>query len=133
MLQDTKVELLPVTEYEDYLSKGGRFAQPEFQLIQESLDNGISCSECLSKSLQISAIASLCNIQITKTEITLYTILREKKEASLEEQNITDNKGKSACCMGDEELVREIFFLTDVSGEKYRAVTERFPWIFRDY
>jgi hypothetical protein len=131
MLENTQIELGVTTAYQDYLSRDGHFAFPEYQIINDALENGIYCPECPQKGGQILYTASLCDLEVTETEVAIYTILREKIGRYLGETSIEDGRAKSACCMGDTELIAEIFLLTDKTGEKYHAVIEKFPNIFK--
>lgn len=140
MLQETELRrpteqqsenLFTEEPYQNYLNLGGHFTFPEYQIINEALENGIYCPECPQKGGQILYTASLCDLEVTETEVAIYTILREKIGRYPGETSIEDGRAKSACCMGDTELIAEIFLLTDETGKKYQALVNRFPSIFK--
>lgn len=130
MLQETRIELELKAPYQDYLDHGGHFAFPEYEFVTEALEYGIYCPECPQKGGQILDIASLCGLELTETEIAIYTKLRERTEISPIPEEVFDKRARSACCMGDTELVAEIFLLTDKTGQKYQTLVSSYPHIF---
>jgi hypothetical protein len=130
MLQETKLELPTTTIYQDYLNHGGHFAFPEYNFVIEALENGVYCPECPKKRGQILDIASRCNLEVTDTEIAIYTKLRGQTTGSPPEEKPFDKRAQSACYMGDTELIAEIFLLSDKTGLKYQEVIDRYPHIF---
>ncbi len=118
--------------YEQYLLRGGRLPHEDFTFVTETLlENSSTILEerrCPSTS-QILNICKLCNIQPSSKEIYMYKNLRIKMPTGQEilpsQPNVVN-----PWRMCDVELVREIFFLTDQTGEKYQRITETFPHIF---
>jgi hypothetical protein len=130
MLRETGFRLELRTPYHDYLDNGGHLAFPEYEFVTETLEYGIYCPECPRRRGQILDIASRCGLELTETEIAIYTKLRERTEVFPIPEEVFDERARSACCMGDTELVAEIFLLTDKTGKNYQAVVNTYPHIF---
>jgi hypothetical protein len=128
MLERAKLELPTKTSYNNYLNNGGRFAYPEYNFVQNTLTNGIdldTSSQKKSLKLQILGVAELYNIGVSETEILIYIALRKQLKKSEDDTEVIDPRGKSSCCMGDEELVQEILFLTDQRGDRYATLRDK--------
>lgn len=116
------------TTYEEYLHQGGYFTQEDYSLVKDLMS--VEDCKCRRNSFmsQIVTIATHCNIPITKNELFIYDVLREKmppeREISKEENTLHIWE------MSDQVLAREIFLLTEETGSKYQTVTEKYPHIF---
>ena len=110
------------TQYQEYIDSGGLFSKEDFEFITgelniEELPPLKSCNIG-----QIEHISYDSGVIPSFKEILLYNTLRIKMYPACKE---------SSCpTMSDHVLIREIFFLTDPNGDKYRAITERYSYMF---
>ena len=119
-------------DYEQYLLVGGRLPYEDFKYITEILAEDtssppkIKSCPCVS---QISSICRLCNLELSPKEVRIYRGLRRKMNPNI--QTLNPPTVVNPWQMHDVELAREIFLLTDRTGEKYQIVTDLFPHMFR--
>ena len=135
MLSNTELEFKTADilnqDYEQYLLEGGRFPYEDFNYITNTLAQNnpspLNMERCPC-TCQISDICELCGIQPSLKEIYIYKELRRKIN------NDTPTSDSSNIVypwqMHDVELVREIFLITDPTGNKYQTVGETFPHMF---
>ncbi len=110
------------TQYQEYIDSGGLFTQQDYELVTGELhiDELPPLENC--NISQIEHISSYCGVIPSFKEILLYNTLREKMRPHC--------KDSSCPTMSDHILIREIFLLTDSNGDKYRAITQRYSYIF---
>ncbi len=131
MLPETEPVVRVKGSYESYQEKGGILPLEDCLLaknyqvrdVQPMGENG-----CCSK--QIQQIARHCEFEITPCEIAIYNTLRTQFPSQDELSRDSYPNSINTWQMSDQVLAREIFLLTDESGEKYRLITERYPHIF---
>jgi hypothetical protein len=131
MLLEQETELLTTTEYENYLDSGGKLPEQEYHLVCLiiSQPDRLRFNGRTSRH-QMSSILEVCGLQTTMIEMLAYDTLRERMSCEDMTSNDLDDRCRNVWCMGDQELAREVVFLTDETGEKYRIITERYPNIF---
>lgn len=132
MLLEQESEVLTTTQYENYLDSGGRLPEQEYLLVSELLRDQVTVFYKKALVSQILSILDNCELEAFLSEVLIYNILRERISSDDQISNQTDIRSKNLWCMCDQELVREIVFLSDETGEKYRIITEKYPNIFRD-
>ena len=136
MLLEQQIELLTTTPYENYLDSGGRLPEEEYNLALEILSLDIENQWVQSYKepsvSQILTILDACQLEAFPSEVLIYNVLRKRMSCDDKRSDKTDIRSKSVWRMYDRELVREIVFLTDETGEKYRIITETYPNIFLD-
>jgi hypothetical protein len=110
------------TQYQEYLDSGGLFKQEDYDFItgELNIDDLPPLKSC--NIGQIEHISYDSGVVPTFKEILLYNTLRIKMYPQC--------KNSSCPAMSDHKLIREIFFLTDPDGDKYRAITERYPHMY---
>ena len=110
------------TQFQEYFDSGGLFTQQDFEFVTGELhiDQLPPLESC--NIGQIEHISYYSGVIPSFKEILLYNTLRIK---------MLPHCNSSSCpTMSDHKLIREIFLLTDSNGDKYRAVTERYPYMF---
>lgn len=136
MLSSTELE--PKTtdvlnqDYEQYLLEGGRLPYEDFNYITNTLTESNHTPPNMERcpcTCQIDDICELCGIQPSLKEVYIYKELRRKinndTPPSLDSLNVV-----YPWQMHDVELIREIFLITDPTGNKYQIVGETFPNMF---
>ena len=110
------------TQFQEYIDSGGLFTQQDFEFVTGELhiDQLPPLNSC--NIGQIEHISYLSGVIPSFKEILLYNTLRIKMYPQC--------KDSSCPSMSDHILIREIFLLTDSNGDKYRAITERYSYMF---
>jgi hypothetical protein len=131
MLLEQETELLITTQYENYLDSGGKLPEQEYNVVSMILSQPylFKLNGRVSQ-YQILSILQKCGLETSEREILAYDVLRDRMHCEEEVSKRVGERSKCVWCMGDQELVREIVFLSDETGEKYRVMTESFPNIF---
>ena len=133
MLLEQGTELLTSTEYQKYLDSGGKLPEQEYNVVTTvlSLPHIFKFNGRISPN-QISSILNRCGLEASFREMLAYDILRDRMNTEENMSGNTDERCRNVWCMCDQELVREIVFISDETGEKYRVMTESHPHIFEN-
>ena len=124
---EQETEILTTESYQEYRELGGCFTPEDYQLVKDIISLEKVALPESPHTKEMEWISSNCSIQVTPQEKLIYYFLRTKmppKGDSLASDTI------AVYTMCDQFLMREIFLVTDDTGEKYKLFTERFPNIF---
>lgn len=127
MSKEQQPELINVSPYDEYLDCGGCLPQNDFELIQHFISEEEVIPPSSRSTHEITHICSYCCIEVTAQEKLIYHVLRNKM--NYEHESFPKNI-KPVNTMTDQFLMREIFLVTDKTGEKYHRFTETFPHMF---
>ena len=131
MIIETEHVVKPKSFYKRYIEKGGKLPLEDCLIARQFLTRNIHPTDendCCSN--QIKQIARECNLEITPCEIAIYGRLRKLLPSQEELSERHPPNIVNTWQMSDQVLAREIFLLTDESGEKYKKMTNNYPHIF---
>ncbi|HBB64515.1 MAG: hypothetical protein UR34_C0010G0017 [candidate division WS6 bacterium GW2011_GWC1_33_20] len=129
---EQQTDSLDITQYDQYLNSGGKLTETELHLALDILSNCCDIPPKRPETFQIKNIADSCNLNVSQSEVLTYCALRNKLPCEEEMNRNIDPRSKNCWCMTDQELVQQIFLLSDPTGEKYFVITEKFQRIFKN-
>ena len=124
-------ENLGITSYEDYLDLGGRFWQEDYETAITILGEKRKYVPNCIETRQVQSIVSGCATEVTQEEIQVYCKLRKKLHPEIQAQNIEDPRAVPVWSMCDQELIRQIFMVSEGVEKRSKAMAEKLPNIFR--
>jgi len=124
---EQETEILTTESYQEYRELGGCFTPEDYQLVKDIISLEKVALPESPHTKEMEWISSNCSIQVTPQEKLIYYFLRTKMPY---EGNSLASDTVAVYTMSDQFLMREIFLVTDGTGEKFKLFTKRFPNIF---